>query len=185
MLRVLRQRKAIVALIGAIVVCMSCRNDEAVVSKVYHKEDGPTEITENLLIYVSRAGEMQYEFSAPLYYVYPNPKSMQVSPKGLKVIGFDAEGDSSVVLTADYGVHREREHMMEAKRHVVIRNLKTGEVVETEHIIWDTERHRVYSNTQTRQLRPDGSVYIGESFESDEQFEHYTIVKPKLLLYEE
>ena len=39
--------------------------------------------------------------------------------------------------------------------------------------------------TQTRQTRPDGSVYIGESFESDESFEHYTIVKPEMVIYEE
>ena len=74
---------------------------------------------------------------------------------------------------------------MEAKRHVVIRNLETGEVVETEHIVWDMDAHRIYSNTQTKQTRPDGSVYIGESFESDEPFEHYTIVKPKMVIYEE
>ena len=74
---------------------------------------------------------------------------------------------------------------MEAKRHVVIRNMETGEVVETEHIVWDMDAHRVYSGTQTKQTRPDGSVYIGDSFESDENFEHYTIVKPKMVIYEE
>ncbi|MBO4282837.1 MAG: LPS export ABC transporter periplasmic protein LptC [Bacteroidales bacterium] len=174
-----------VALAGAIVVCMSCRNDEAVVSQVCHKEEGPTEITEDLLVYVSRSGGISYVFSAPLYYVYPSPKSLQVTPKGLKIVSFNADGDSAMALTADYGIHRENERLMEAKRHVVIRNLQSGEVVETEHIIWDMNRRRLYSNTQTRQLRPDGSVYIGESFESDEQFEQYTIVKPKLLLYEE
>ncbi|MBP5396115.1 MAG: LPS export ABC transporter periplasmic protein LptC, partial [Bacteroidales bacterium] len=163
----------------------SCSNDEEVVKAVYHKEGGPSEITEEMLVYVSRAGKLNYRFYAPVYYGYEYPKKMQVAPKGLVVVGFGSDNDSAFVLTADYGIHREQERRMEAKHHVVIRNLETGEVVETEQIVWDMDAHRVYSGTQTKQTRPDGSVYIGDSFESDENFEHYTIVKPKMVIYEE
>ena len=163
----------------------SCQNDEQVIRELCHRETGPSEVSDNLLVYVSRAGKLLYIFSAPVYQVYEYPKPMQVTPKGLKVVGFNTQNDTSMVLTAEYGVHREQERVMEAKRHVVIRNLESGEVVETEHIVWDMNAHRVYSNTQTKQTRPDGSVYIGESFESDENFEHYTIVKPKMVIYEE
>jgi LPS export ABC transporter protein LptC len=169
----------------AITCLSSCQNDEEVIRELCHRESGPSEVSEELNVYVSRAGQLVYFFSAPEYQVYDYPKSLQVTPRGLKVVGFNSQNDSSMVLTADYGIHRENERIMEAKRHVVIRNLETGEVVETEHIVWDMDAHRVYSNTQTRQTRPDGSVYIGDSFESDENFEHYTIVKPKMVIYEE
>ena len=179
-------KMGVIAVLWMAITCFcACQNDEAVIKDLCRRESGPSEITENLLVYVSRSGSLLYEFSAPLYQVYEYPKPMEVTPKGLQVIGFNAQQDTTVMMTADYGIHRENERTMEAKRHVVIRNLETGEVVETEHIVWDMDAHRVYSNTQTKQIRPDGSVYIGESFESDEQFEHYTIVKPKMVIYEE
>ena len=179
-------KMGVIAVLWMAITCMfSCQNDEGVIKDLCRREVGPAEISEDLQLYVSRAGKLMYLFSAPVYQVYEYPKQMQVTPKGLKVVGFNAQCDSSMVLTADYGIRREKEHRMEAKRHVVIRNLETGEVVETEHIVWDMDAHRIYSNTQTKQTRPDGSVYIGESFESDEQFEHYTIVKPKMVIYEE
>ncbi len=178
--------KKLIAVLWMAITCMlSCKNDEKVIRELYHREEGPSEVSEQLLVYVSRAGQLMYLFSAPVYQVYESPKPMQVTPKGLKIVCFNAGKDSTMVLTADYGIHRENEHVMEAKRHVVIRNLETGEVVETEHIVWDMDAHRVYSNAQTKQTRPDGSVYIGESFESDEQFERYTIVKPKMVIYDE
>lgn len=179
------RHKAIAVLAMAIACLCSCRNDEKMISDLCHREEGPFEVSENLQVYVSRAGRLSYVFYAPVYHVYEYPKQMQVTPKGLHIVGFNQNGDSSMVMTADYGIHRKNERKMEAKRHVIIRNLETGEVVETEHIIWDMDAHRVYSNTQTRQTRPDGSVYIGESFESDESFEHYTIVKPEMVIYEE
>ena len=176
----------VIAVLWMAITCFcSCQNDEAVIKDLCRRESGPSEISENLTLYVSRAGELLYLFSAPVYQVYEYPKPMQVTPKGLIVVGFNAQQDTTVMMTADYGIHRENERTMEAKRHVVIRNMETGEVVETEHIVWDMDAHRVYSNTQTKQIRPDGSVYIGESFESDESFEHYTIVKPKMVIYEE
>ena len=179
-------KMGVIAVLWMAITCrFSCQNDEGVIKDLCHREAGPAEVSENLMLYVSRAGELLYVFSAPVYQVYEYPKPMQVTPKGLKVVGFNAQGDTSVVLTADYGIHRENERTMEAKRHVVIRNVETGEVVETEHIVWDMDAHRVYSGTQTKQTRPDGSVYIGDSFESDENFEHYTIVKPKMVIYEE
>ena len=175
----------VIAIQTMAIACFSCQNDEKVISEVYHKESGPSEISENLQVYISRAGTVTYEFFAPLYYVYDHPKALQVTPKGLRVIGLKEGGDSTVMLTAMYGIHRQNEHVMEAKHHVVIRNLETGEIVESEQLIWDMDEHRVYSNTQTKQTRPDGSVYIGESFVSDENFEHYTIIKPKMVIYEQ
>lgn len=180
-----RNIPSVIAIIWMAITCFSCQNDEKVISEVYHKESGPSEISENLLVYISRGGKVTYEFFAPVYYVYDHPRALQLTPKGLRVIGFNAEGDTTVTLMAMYGIHRQNEHVMEAKHNVVIRNMETGEIVESEQLIWDMDAHKVYSNTQTKQTRPDGSVYIGDSFVSDENFEHYTIVRPKMVIYEQ
>lgn len=181
----IRKILVVIAIIWMAITCFACQNDEKVIAEVYHKESGPSEISENLQVYISRAGTVTYTFFAPLYYVYDHPKVYQITPKGLRVIGLKETGDTTVMLTAQYGIHRQHEHVMEAKHHVVIRNLETGEIVESEQLIWDMDAHKVYSNTQTKQTRPDGSVYIGESFVSDENFEHYTIIKPKMVIYEQ
>ena len=73
---------------------------------------------------------------------------------------------------------------MEAKNTVVIRQLQTGELIETEHLIWDLDAHKIYSNTKIKQTKPDGSVYVGESFESGEDMSYYVINRPQLIVYE-
>lgn len=178
-------RYVVIAVFLAAITCISCRNDEEEISQMYVKRSGPSEVSDHLLLYVSRGGKLSYEFSAPLYCVYHEPQSYQETPKGLKIINYTSDGTPNAVLTAKYGVHYENKRMMEAKNTVVIRNLQTGEKIETEHLIWDMDAHKVYSHTTTKQTCPDGSVYIGDSFESDENFEHYTITQPKLLIYEE
>ena len=87
-------------------------------------------------------------------------------------------------LTALYGVNWENKKIMEAKRNVVITNFETGEIIETEHLVWDVDKKLIYSNTQIKQTKADGSVYIGKRFESDESLSKYTIYNPELLFYE-
>ena len=81
-------------------------------------------------------------------------------------------------------MNHESDNMMEAKRNVVITNYETGEIIETEHLIWDVNKKLIYSNTQIKQTKSDGSIYIGQKFESDESLSKYVIYNPQLFFYE-
>jgi LPS export ABC transporter protein LptC len=63
---------------------------------------------------------------------------------------------------------------MEAWGNVVVRNEKKNEQINTEHLIWDENRHRIWSDVKVKITRPDQTLY-GTSMESNEAFTDYSI----------
>ena len=175
-----------VAAIAAILFTLSnCKNDITVVRSLI-KEKSPTETATKMHLYLSEEGIVKNEFLFEEMNKYIDPEVYFEYPKGVEVISYTDDGEKETTLTANYAVNYEEKKIMEAKYNVIITNHKTGERVETEHLVWDMDRRIIYSNTQTKNTKSDGSVYIGESFESDESFSRYSLVKPVLLIpYEE
>lgn len=174
----------VIAIFLMAITAFSCKNSEEEIAKAYHKSNEPSEVTENLHVFVSKTASLEYEFSAPLLHVYHEPHTYQDTPKGFKLTTYTADKIAETEITALYGIYDEKKRVMEAKNTVVIKNLQTGEVIETEHLIWDINAHKIYSDTKIKQTKPDGSIYLGESFESGEDLSYYIIQKPQLIVYE-
>ncbi|MDR1878686.1 MAG: LPS export ABC transporter periplasmic protein LptC [Bacteroidales bacterium] len=165
------------------VVVSACKNDIAVVKSLTVKEKSPSETGTKMHLYFSEAGVLKNEFLFEKVNKYNIPESYLEYPEGLEIIAYDVNREKEMSLTAGYGISYEDKKIMETKYNVVITNFKTKEIIETEHLIWDMNKHLVYSNTQTKQTRPDGSVSIGDRFESDESLTKYTVFNPHLILY--
>lgn len=176
---------AIAALAAIAVFCVSCKNDIAEVNSLTGKSKVPDETSTQLHLYSTAAGVLKYEFIFEQLNHYVLPEPYYESPKYFEVISYDEEGNKSISLTADYGISYEGKHIMEAKRNVVITNMNTHEIIETEHLVWNEQEHLIYSTSQIKQTKPDGSVYIGDKFESDEKMENYTVYNPKIVFYAE
>jgi LPS export ABC transporter protein LptC len=176
----------IIAAIAAIIgIFSNCNNDISVVNSLTVKEKSPTETATKMHLYFSEFGMVKNEFIIEEMNKYNEPEIYTEYPKGIELISYDANRDKEITLTANYGVSYEERNMMEAKYNVVITNFKTGEIIETEHLLWDMDKHLIYSNTQTKQTKADGSIYIGDRFESDETLSRYTIFNPQIILYAE
>ncbi len=176
--------KTIVVFSMAIVFLFACSNDIAVVNQIFKNETGPDEISKDIHLYVSQEAVVTHEFKTPLLHTYQGENPRQECPEGIEIITYTRGKSKVSKLTALYGVNWENKKIMEAKRNVVITNFETGEIIETEHLVWDVDKKLIYSNTQIKQTKTDGSVYIGKRFESDESLSKYTIYNPELLFYE-
>jgi LPS export ABC transporter protein LptC len=176
----------IIAAIAAIILMFcSCKNDISVVNSLTIKSKSPTETATKMHLYFSESGIVKNEFIFEEMNKYNEPESYLEYPKGVNIVSYDENKNKELSLTANYGISYEDRNIMEAKYNVVITNFKTGEIIETEHLVWDKEKHLIYSNTQTKQTKSDGSVYIGDRFESDEQLSKYTIFNPQIVFYAE
>jgi LPS export ABC transporter protein LptC len=176
-----------IAAIAAIVLMsfFGCKNDISVVNTLSIKEKSPTETATKMHLYFSELGIVRNEFIFEEMNKYNDPEPYLEYPKGVKLISYNEKKEKEISLTANYGISYEERNIMEAKYNVVITNFKTGEIIETEHLVWDMDKHLIYSNTQTKQTKSDGSIYIGDSFESDEQLSKYTIANPQIIFYAE
>ncbi len=176
----------IIAAIAAIILTQSgCKNDVSVVKSLTIKDESPTETGTKMHLYFSERGIVKNEFLFEEMNKYEEPEAYMEFPKGVEIITYDENKKKETTLTANYGVNYETRKMMEAKYNVVITNYRTGEIIETEHLVWDVNKKLIYSDTQTKQTKADGSVYIGDRFESDESLSKYTIFNPQIIIYAE
>ena len=161
----------------------ACQNDVNEVVLFSEKSKIPVEQSTDLHIYYSIEGKVQYEFKLPKVNRFKEPESYLEAIEGFEIIVYDDSNRKETILTAEYGVNYEERNMMEARNHVVITKCQTGEVIETERLVWDKSKRLIYSTSQIKQTRPDGSIYLGTSFESDESLQKYTIRNPQIVMY--
>lgn len=171
-------------MVAIIVIFGSCQNDISVVNSLTLREKGPEEVVEDIHFFLSKEGFVEQEFLIPKMNKYATPERYLECPEGFEIIAYNTNKTKRISLKGDYGVSYEDRKIMEAKRNVVITNFSTGEIIETEHLIWNMDKKLIYSNRQIKQTQPDGSVYIGERFESNEDMTKYTIFKPHIVTYD-
>ena len=171
--------------VAIIVFFVGCKNDISVVKSLTSQEKSPVETSTGMHLYMSELGSVSNEFRFKEMNKYETPELYLEYPKGVEITTYNANKEKEMSLTSNYAISYEEKKIMEAKYNVVITNFQTGEIIETEHLIWDMNKKLIYSNTQTKQTKPDGSIYIGDRFESDETLTKYTIFNPHIIFYAE
>lgn len=163
------------------VCCMtsvSCSNDLTTVKNISARDTLPLESAKNIEAIYSDSGlTVVYIYSRQMD-KYLGYNSYTEFPKGIKVLYFDTTMKVKSMLTADYAIVHDREHLMEARKNVVIVDRVKDVTINTENIIWDQKKKIVYSNSFVKKTSKDGVMY-GDGFDADETFSRYTIRHPK------
>lgn len=139
----------------------------------------PDESAKNLNLSFSDSGHLTFSVSTPLLNKYAGDKPYMDCPEGITITSYDPYGTPEAKLQANYAISEERTQRMEARRNVVITNLKSRDTLFTQKIVWDKRNKRIYSNVRVEQHRPDGTVNIGDGFDADERFSRYTVRNPR------
>lgn len=166
-------------LIGSMVFFIACSEDFSTVSLLEYNGQFPEESAKHITITLSDSGITSFTIYAPVFNKYLGDSSYTDCPNGVEVTSFDHFGNKQSVLTADYAISRDKTEVMEAHKNVVITDLQKNETIETEKIIWDKKKKRIYSDVMVKQIKADGSINIGDGFDADERFTQYSIRKPR------
>ena len=121
----------------------------------------------------SDSGMLAARLSAPLMHSldHSNPDSSMLEfPKGFTVYIYDM-GDTTptTLIRGDYGVSFDKKEMMHAQHNVVVKNLFTEEMLETENLVWNQKTKKLYTGTLVKITSPDKTVY-GDSMTANEDF---------------
>lgn len=68
--------------------------------------------------------------------------------------------------------------LINAKKNVVVINFTKNEQLDTDDLVWDQRRKRIYSEANVKITRPTDILY-GSGFDADEQFIQYEVFKSK------
>lgn len=138
----------------------------------------PDEASKNIHMTFSDNGEKNFELLAPTLHKYGGENPYMDCPDGIKIISYSNNAPEAI-LTADYAISEENTMRMEAHYNVVITNVKQGDTIKTEKIIWDKKNKHIYSDVTVKQIRGDGTINIGDGFDADEKFSRYTVRNPR------
>jgi LPS export ABC transporter protein LptC len=165
---------------------LSCNNDLEEVNRLNPPDTTPAMYARNVSIAESEMGRIKYNLTAPLLQQYESPDkgSNTIFPEGFRVVFYDSINPEMIrtEITAEYGEDNEGKRIMEAKSNVIVTDHVKSQKLNTEHLIWDKNTRKVYSDKFVTITTPNKIIY-GEGMESDEKFERWTIKKPRGEMY--
>lgn len=169
------------SVMGSAILLFSCEGAEEV-DAAASEETMMTEYSENLSIVESKNGRRSYHFVTPLVEGYSLAREpYREFRKGVKITTYKDDSLSTVdaVLTANYAIYYENRKLWEAKGNVVVVK-SDGKNLYTQQLFWNQLTKKIYSNVDSKIVQNDGrDVFIGEGFESDEEFKDWRFRRMK------
>lgn len=176
-----RRFKVALSLVGSAILLFSCdgRGEGAAEDS---SESLMTEYSENLSIVNSQNGRRSYHFVTPLLEGYTLAREpYREFPKGVKITTYQDDSLTSVdaELTANYAIFYINRELWEAKGNVVVKK-SDGKTLYTQQLFWNARTKKIYSNVDSKIVQNDGrDVFLGEGFESDEEFKDWRFRRMK------
>ena len=141
-----------------------------------------TEYSEDLSVVMSQNGRRSYHFVTPLLEGYSlGREPYREFRKGVKITTYQNDSLTTVdaVLTANYAIYYENRELWEAKGNVVVEK-SDGKTLYTQQLFWNARTKKIYSNVDSKIVQNNGrDVFIGEGFESDEEFKDWRFRRMK------
>ena len=159
-------------------ILCSCENDVKKVASLTKKNE-PNSRGKNVSLIYSEKANVKIKVTAPVmeeYGIEEKDKYIEMQ-KGIKVQFFDSLLKVTSTLTSKYAIHRVGEKIMEAKNDVVVVNDK-GEQLNTEHLIWNEDSSKIYSDKFVK-ITTEDEILMGEGMEANQDFSKWKIHKIK------
>lgn len=178
--RIARYLRVALSVAGSAILLFSCGEPEAETSG--SAETMMTEYSEDLSVVMSQNGRRSYHFLTPLLEGYSQAREpYREFRKGVKITTYknDSLSDVDAVLTANYAIYYINRELWEAKGNVVVEK-SDGKTLYTQQLFWNSRTKKIYSNVDSKIVQNNGrDVFIGEGFESDEEFKDWRFRRMK------
>jgi len=158
------------------VFLFSCENDLKQVALLTKKGDAmPTEASSMLTVLYTDSGAMQFKLKAPLmeHYMIDVKDPYSEFAKGVYIEYYDSDNKVKSTIKANYAIRYDLSKKMEARYKVEIVNVN-GEKLTTEHIVWDEEKHKIYTD-QYVEITTKKETITGTGMEANEDFSEWEI----------
>ncbi|WP_417016144.1 LPS export ABC transporter periplasmic protein LptC [Alistipes sp.] len=177
----IRYAQVALSFVGSAILLFSCSGQKEQGSSTA-EEAMMTEYSEDLSIINSQNGRRSYHFVTPLLEGYTLAREpYREFRKGIKITTYQDDSLSSVdaVLTANYAIYYQNRELWEAKGNVVVEK-SDGKTLYTQQLFWNARTGKIYSNVDSKIVQNNGrDVFIGEGFESDEEFKDWRFRRMK------
>ncbi len=152
----------------------SCENPISVVQEL-SREDTLAAVTAHDIIHTrSDSGRVQMRLKAPHMNRFDGDNPSIEFPEGFVAFFYDSVDVVSSTIEAGYGISYEKTKLLLAQTDVVVENLKTKEVLNTETLYWNQREKTIFTQAPVKITSPDRIIY-GDSLTATEGFEQRVI----------
>ncbi len=167
---------------GAAILFYACENDIEKIKAFSTPENLPVVEATNIETLFTDSGEVRFFLKAPKMLSYQTDGQDYIEfPEGIELIKYDENQKIISSITANYAKQFEKEKKWEAKNNVIATNAN-GDTLKTEHLIWEEEAEKIYTEEFVKIIRPD-QIFTGIGFESDQSLQNWKIKNPKGTIY--
>jgi LPS export ABC transporter protein LptC len=156
---------------------VSCTNDLKDVMALPRNKLSPSQIGDSVTMLYTDSAQLKIMLKANRMLMFNKNVSepFTVLPKGVFVTFFDEDEKVSATLKANYGVRYDLSRRMQARYAVEVVN-RNGEKLETEKLIWDEAKKKIYTDAFVK-ITTGKQVIMGNGMESNQDFTKYEIKK--------
>jgi LPS export ABC transporter protein LptC len=158
---------------GMLLIYTSCKKkDINIIQYQINLAELPVETGKDIVFIYSDSGIVKAVLKTPLMKKFTNKEEPYIEmPQGVNVRFFDSRQNENGFLRADYGIQYMNRKTVEVKNNVLLVNTK-GDTLNTEHLIWDERKNRIFSKKYVR-VKTEKELIVGEGFESNPDFTKY------------
>ncbi len=169
---------SLMALLGIFALLMGCKHDIEEVSKLQESLTMPPEKGYDVEIMYYDSGYLEFKLVGSELTIIPREKDDPlIEVDSFNLYLYDMEGKVYTKIKANRGTVDLPNKLMWAKGHVFLWS-RDGNKLNTDEIVWDLEKERIYTYSDVRLETPEGVIY-GQGFETDPSFKTYRITKMK------
>lgn len=165
-----------ISLFLAVLAMVSCSDAELNLQALEKSEAVVVQRAEEVEMLYSDSAQILVRISGPVLLDYLDKLEPKTEfPEGVKVDFFKEGQTVNSILTAKYGIRYPKNNITVVRDSVVFKTVD-GERLETEELLWDETKAKVYSNKFCRIYKKD-EIIQGYGFESNESFTQSRIKK--------
>lgn len=140
-----------------------------------HDSVATRETAENVTIEYTDSGLLRARIITPQLVAVKNVREPYVEmPKGIKAEFIGDRGKVESYLVSEYGISFTRKKRVVVRRNVRVLNIKC-EKLETEELVWDQVKGKIYTDKFVKITTPD-QIITGEGMESNQAFTDWEIL---------
>jgi LPS export ABC transporter protein LptC len=155
-----------------VVLTAGCTEDSKPKTQTPREKTDPLLSAKDIEVTFSDSGRISAKIYGPVVNRYEGKTPYMEFPKGFRIYIYDISMRVETSIKGNYGIRFENTHIMEARGHVVVKNEIKNQQLETEHLIWDEAKGRIYSDVKAKITTPEKLLYA-EGLESNESFTWY------------
>jgi LPS export ABC transporter protein LptC len=154
-----------------------CENDIERINMITDETESPTIQGRNIQVIYSDSAKVQVQVLAPAYKQYPNAERPYMEfAEGLEVFFYNDSAKIESEIRADYTIYYMEEQLWHATGNVVAQKFDNGDALYTDELFWDEDQELIYSDSYTRVISEDNTLYGKNGFRSNQDLSNWQLI---------